>query len=121
VSLTITIPLPPSVNAMYRALGRGGKGRNILSKEARLFYEKVVPLIQQQAEGWFVLGDCELSIGLWFPDRRRCDVSNRVKAAEDACTKAGVWKDDSQVRRLVVERMGVDKGCPRAELVITAL
>jgi crossover junction endodeoxyribonuclease RusA len=121
MSLSLTIPLPPSVNAMYRALGRAGKGRNILSKEARHFYETVVPSIQQQAAGWYVLGDCELAIALWFPRRKGGDTSNRIKAAEDACTKAGIWKDDDQVRRIIVERMGVDKGCPRAELTITAL
>ena len=119
--ITVTIPLPPSVNAMYRALGRGGKGRNILSREARAFYEHAVPLVMQQAHGWFVTGDCEVAVALWFPDRRRCDIDNRSKRCLDCMTKAGVYSDDSQVRRLIIERMGVDKGCPRAEVTITAL
>ena len=117
MSLSLTLPIPPSVNAMYRSIGR----RNILSKEARQWYEKVVPMIREQAGGWFVLGNCELSFGIYFPDRRRCDVSNRVKALEDAITKSEVWKDDSQVKRLVVEHMGVDKESPRVEVIITAL
>ena len=118
MSLNLTLPVPPSVNALYRAIGRG---RNILSKEGRAWYEKAVPMAQQQAAGWFVLGKCELSFIVFFPDRRRCDISNRIKALEDGITKAGIWQDDSQVKRLVVEHGGVDKACPRVEVTITAL
>jgi crossover junction endodeoxyribonuclease RusA len=31
------------------------------------------------------------------PDNRKRDTNNYAKALLDACTKAGVWKDDDQV------------------------
>lgn len=118
MSLSITLPIPPSVNALYRSIGRG---RNILSKEGRDWYAKAVPMIQQQSCGWFVLGKAELALTIYYPDRRRWDLSNRIKALEDAITKAGVWKDDEQVVRIVAEKGPVDKDCPRCEVTITAL
>jgi len=118
VSLNLTLPIPPSVNALYRAIGRG---RNILSKEGRAWYAMAVPMIEMQAQGWFVLGKCELAFTVYYADRRRWDLSNRIKALEDALTKAGVWKDDDQVVRIVAEKGAIDKERPRVEVTITAL
>jgi Holliday junction resolvase RusA-like endonuclease len=37
------------------------------------------------------------------PDRRVRDIDNYLKCVFDALTHAGVWKDDSQVKRLYVD------------------
>jgi len=56
-------------------------------------------------------GPLEVHITLCPPDRRRRDEDNFAgKALFDALTKAGVWLDDSQIRRKVVEWGDVVKG-----------
>lgn len=42
----------------------------------------------------------------------RPDVDNLAKAVLDACTTAGVWKDDAQVTQLAVEKRWAEPGCP---------
>jgi crossover junction endodeoxyribonuclease RusA len=37
------------------------------------------------------------------PDARRRDIDNYNKALFDALTHAGIWEDDSQVKRMLVE------------------
>lgn len=51
-----------------------------------------------------------------MPDRRVRDLSNLLKATEDALTHANVWADDSLIDRITIERGPVKKG---GELVIT--
>ena len=51
-----------------------------------------------------------LKLVLNVPDKRKRDISNCVKAVEDSLTKAGVWLDDSQIDRLIVERGVQTKG-----------
>lgn len=36
------------------------------------------------------------------------DADNVVKAIKDACTRAGAWRDDAQVHRMVVEKRWCD-------------
>jgi crossover junction endodeoxyribonuclease RusA len=43
-------------------------------------------------------------------DRRIADIDNRVKAALDALTHAGVYDDDSQIDELLVCRGEIVKG-----------
>ena len=40
---------------------------------------------------------------LFPPDARRRDIDNYNKALFDALTHAGIWEDDSQVQRMLVE------------------
>ena len=44
------------------------------------------------------------------PDRAVLDIDNRAKAVLDACTKGGLWDDDSQVDVLTIRRGCVLKG-----------
>ncbi len=45
----------------------------------------------------------EVRIVLYPPDQRRRDIDNYNKALFDALTQTGVWEDDSQVKRMLVE------------------
>lgn len=52
----------------------------------------------------------------------RPDLDNVMKAILDALTSIGIWKDDAQVARCVVEKSYVNPGgCPRAEIRIQEL
>ena len=44
-----------------------------------------------------------VEITLYPPDARRRDIDNYNKALFDALTHAGVWEDDSQIKRMLVE------------------
>ncbi|AMO47598.1 Crossover junction endodeoxyribonuclease rusA [Enterobacter sp. FY-07] len=61
-----------------------------------------------------------VEIILYPPDARRRDIDNYNKALFDALTHAGVWEDDSQVKRMLVEWGPVVKG-GRVDMTITPL
>ena len=64
-------------------------------------------------------GRFRVKLDLWFPDHRRVDADNCCKSVLDALNGI-VWRDDSQVVELVVTR-GIDRACPRAEVVVESL
>jgi len=59
-----------------------------------------------------------VEIILFPPDARRRDIDNYNKALFDALTHAGVWEDDSQVKRMLVEWGPVTKK-GRVEITIS--
>lgn len=104
----LTLPWPPSVNRLWRSY----RGRNILSKEGRDYYEqaKAVVLTQRGGAHWPLQGPLSLRVECYPPDRRRRDLSNLLKAPEDLLTKCGVWEDDSQLDLITIRRREPCKG-----------
>lgn len=96
--IQLTLPYPPSVNRAYRTVN----GRVILSKVGRE-YRKLVMV--ELAHFYYMLdGRLSVSIKTHAPDHRKRDLDNVLKCALDAITHAEVWRDDSQIDRLLVER-----------------
>lgn len=62
--------------------------------------------------------DCRLAIHVtaMMPDRRVRDLSNLLKATEDALTHADVWTDDGLIDRITIERGPV---CKPGALLVT--
>jgi Holliday junction resolvase RusA-like endonuclease len=115
--LTLTAPIPPSLNNAYTN-GRG-HGRRVLTKEGRDYKEYVASSLlgtQPLPDGARI----GLAIQLWFPTKRRRDISNWVKLLEDALSEA-LGFDDCAVDRLLVERVGYDATRPRCEVTIEVL
>lgn len=111
--LTLTLPWPPSVNALYATV----HGRRVLSKAGREYHQAVHKSVVMQvgrnpcaANSLFGLARVAYTAEVYPPDRRRRDLSNLVKALEDALTYAKVWDDDSQVDRLTIVRGASCKG-----------
>lgn len=100
-------PMPPSVNdAWYHIPKTGGKA---LTEEHRQFRTNVISNVRRvMPRGDVLLGHIELTLLLFFINRRRTDIDNRVKPLQDALTHAKAYRDDSQVDRLVVERLLVE-------------
>lgn len=109
------LPFPPSVNTYWRHVIIGRGVRVLISREGREFREQSVAAIGQVGER--LTGRVEVIMRLCPPDRRSRDVDNYSKAVLDALTHAGVWVDDSQVDRLVLERGPVVRG-GRADVVV---
>lgn len=94
---------PPSNNTYYRHI-RSGKlaGRTLISERGRSYRAKLKTEIVNPLR---MDSDLEVKIYLYPPDARKRDIDNCLKALFDSLTHAGVWIDDSQVKRLYVEML----------------
>lgn len=102
--LTLTLPYPPSVNAMYGSHGN----RRFIRPRGRLFKAEVAEICKDVAGFGDVL--IELHIVLFPRDKRLMDISNSVKGIEDALQDAGVFTNDQQVSKITIERGEKIKG-----------
>jgi len=110
--LEFVLPFPPSVNRYYRHVGY----RTLLSCEGREYRQQVCALLAGRV-GQPLSGPLEVQLDLYPPDRRRRDWDKFQKAIWDALQHAGVYQDDSQVKRAVVE-MHEPERASRAEIFI---
>lgn len=94
---TFALPWPPSVNHYYRHVGP----RVLISKDGRRYRETVAALARLAGYPPF-RRPVDVDIGLYPPDRRRRDADNSLKCTLDSLTFAGVYDDDSLIRKLTV-------------------
>jgi len=117
MSLNLRLPIPLSVNGLYRTW----RGRMLLSKRGRSWADVAIPLIRQQAHGMYFNGRIAVVYRYAFKTDRKCDIFNYEKILSDCITKAGVWKDDSQIDDGRVIRLPVSKSDPHCTVSIEAL
>ena len=97
--MILILPWPPSTNKAHRRAGRHMHLSNA-SQTYRVAVKSIVTAKKIQTITEYV----EVHVTLCPPDMRKRDEDNFAgKSLFDAMTKAGVWKDDSQIRRKVVE------------------
>lgn len=104
----IVLPWPPSVNTYYRAIPRGRRAVNILSRKGREFKASlhgIVPGFRFKAPT-----PVAVTIYLHAPTRRAYDLDNRLKATQDALVQIGAIDDDNQIDRITVHRCQPIKG-----------
>lgn len=92
-------PFPPTINHVY-----GQRGNRRFIKKAGLKYIETVKATVQSM-GWSepLTGRLKYTFRVWMPDRRRRDGDNLQKFLQDCLTKAGVYKDDCQIRKWDIE------------------
>ncbi|HAU6764315.1 TPA: RusA family crossover junction endodeoxyribonuclease [Salmonella enterica subsp. enterica serovar Pasing] len=104
--MKLVLPFPPSVNTYWRAPNKGPLvGRHLISAVGRKYQSAACVAIIEQLRR-LPKPSTELAaveIILYPPDKRIRDLDNYNKALFDALTHAGVWEDDSQVKRMLVE------------------
>lgn len=99
------LPYPPSVNHYYILVNN----RKVLGKRGREYREEVERIVSQ-TKCKTLEGRLSVSIRAHMPDRRKRDIDNVLKCLLDSMEKAGVFLDDSQIDRLVIQRCPVIKG-----------
>lgn len=108
-AVVLELPYPPSENH-YRAHVRG---HMVVITAAGKAFRKAVRAVA--VESGFVpdstgatprtlRGPLSVRVELYPADNRRRDIDNPLKALLDSLTFAGVWEDDSQIVRLLVEK-----------------
>ena len=95
-SLTLRLPMPPSVNAAYlNAPGRGRVATAALRTWKAAASVNVQQAIAAVAERPVFHGCVEIVIRLPVPSRGEPDADNRIKPVQDMLVAAGVIADDS--------------------------
>ena len=111
-TLTINLPLPPSVNALY--WNKKGKGRIKTKTYKAWLSEADVWMLPQMRFIAPVTGPCEVKILL---PKVRGDISNRIKAVEDYLVSREITGDDRHNRKVSVE---VKESAVCCEVLVTA-
>lgn len=104
--MKLVLPFPPCVNTYWRAPNKGPlAGRHLISADGRRYQSAACTAIIDQLRRLPKPSSvpAAVEIILYPPDARRRDLDNYNKALFDALTHAGVWEDDSQVKRMLVE------------------
>lgn len=99
--MKLTLPFPPSVNGYWRATNTGMK----ISASGRSFRTNAIAAIltQLKRRPQPITVNVEVFVVLYPPTRQRRDLDNYQKALFDSLSHAGVWLDDSQIKRFTVE------------------
>jgi crossover junction endodeoxyribonuclease RusA len=84
--ISLTLPLPPTINHYYGQRPRGGR----YIKPAGLAFRQAVADVVAQAGYKTIEGRVSLFVAIFPADRRRQDIDNRAKSLQDALTHAGV-------------------------------
>ncbi|TKI02218.1 RusA family crossover junction endodeoxyribonuclease, partial [Martelella alba] len=101
--MRLILPFPPSVNTYWRSPNKGPlAGRHLISAAGRQYRSAVLAEIVESLHRYPapLVDDVSVNLVLFPPNRARRDLDNCFKALFDALTHAGIWKDDSQVKRL---------------------
>jgi crossover junction endodeoxyribonuclease RusA len=114
--MRLILPFPPSVNGYWRSTQKGV----LISERGRIFRSNALASIYQQLRSrpTALLTELDVHLVLYPPTRAKRDLDNFQKALFDGLTHAGIWKDDSQVKRMTVEWGPVTKE-GKAEITIT--
>lgn len=111
MSVTLTVPWPPSVNH-YKKIGRivktkKGKLYQIRSDThlTKAYYYNVQIVVNRLIAKYFTPGAfLEVTLYLYPPDKRKRDIDNILKVLLDSLVHSKLIEDDCLINKLIVER-----------------
>ena len=104
--IELRLPLPPSTNNLYITRGK----KRVISPKYRAWRDDAGwALIEQKPKP--VIGDFDLWLYVEWPDKRRRDIDNSVKACLDLLVSHKLVDDDSRCQALHVYRSIQGKEC----------
>ena len=114
--LTVTLPLPPSVNHMYQAAGRGRRLTKQAMEYIRTAQDTVKKAIRKQGwkkdkdHVWYVM-----DLYYYFPHKRIRDSHNTLKLLTD-CLEGLLYKNDYFLLPRI-QYVCLDRSNPRLEII----
>lgn len=116
MELAFDLPMPPSVNSMFRNVP--GKGR-VKTKEYRSWIGQagwmLVTQRNQRRSHKRIDGPIKVEVSAYRPSSKRRDLDNILKALLDLLTHTQTIKDDSQV--VEINARWVNEGVPCTMIV----
>jgi crossover junction endodeoxyribonuclease RusA len=113
--MRLSLPYPPSTNHYWRH----DRGVTHVSREGRRFRDLVGLHVYAADSQKTLTGRLIVRVQACAPDRRRRDLDNVLKALLDALEKSGLYENDSQIDRLIVERAAVDP--PQGHMLVDVI
>ncbi len=104
--VTFRVPLPPSVNALYRNVP--GRGRVKTPKYSAWIKSAGWEVISQRPAK--LSGSYSVKYSLCRPDNRRRDAENYIKALSDLLVRLQIVEDDSRAVSTTVAWDGTEVG-----------
>lgn len=112
----LVLPWPPSLNHLYTHTYSEKHNRvfKFPTREATRYMENVTAIVLSEGKNAGLKGDLLFEATFYPPNARRVDLDNHLKAILDALknrdegkagvgVRLGVYADDSQVRKMVLE------------------
>ena len=111
-NIKIVLPFPPSVDGLYG----GGSGQKRFPSKRYKAWLNIVP----ELEPFGIKGPVKIKYTYAWPDARRRDGQNYMKATTDYLVKQGVLEDDNWkvVGGETWDHVGIDRKNPRVEIEI---
>lgn len=103
----IFLPFPPAVNNLFSNARGGGR---VPTPHYRTWRKEADALYLSQRRPTVVLGPYKFLLEAQRPDKRRRDISNLIKAAEDQLISYGLMEDDSAAEEVCARWVTEDLG-----------
>lgn len=111
MELTFDLPMPPSVNSLYRNVPGAGR---VKTKEYKTWAHEaqwmLVAQRNQKGKHRCIEGPVEVHVRAYRPGNKRRDLDNILKALLDLLTNSKTIQDDSQV--VAIRAAWVEEGPP---------
>lgn len=119
--LELTLPYCPTVNHYWLAKGKL-RFLSLAAKEYRAAVHYIARLAATSCNLQIPFtGRLSVQIQVFPPDKRKRDIDNLLKASLDALAHAGIYEDDNQIDKLIIERNALDAPKGHLEIIITEL
>lgn len=106
IGYSLILPLSPTINHYYK---RSRDGRLYISDAGQAFRKEVMAAVERSRMPELKGRVC-LVVRVFPRNKRMQDISNRIKALEDALQMAGAFVNDEQIDDLQVTRGAVVPG-----------